>query len=236
MNPPQNMINIDGIAGPIMENMFGGGIDNNPFTLSEINNIASIAVGCIANNSILCKYGIKCKKMGCTYNHVNASISTTPCKYGPRCTRENCFYDHSQEYKSDIPCIYGDECTRGERCFYDHSRQPVKLVVRCKYGANCKRGDKCLYNHDIQMDDENNEAYDQYHGASIDVNVPSYQFLLNRNGGTNRNAYHYPSNPQPQTQSKPSTKKTKQVATPKHTNNDVVGYTPPKPKAKKKTK
>lgn len=59
----------------------------------------------------LCKFGAKCTKQGCPFDHGSVSVAAaaaaaaeyrmkTPCRYGAGCTNPKCGFDHS---KQDCP-------------------------------------------------------------------------------------------------------------------------------------
>jgi len=66
----------------------------------------------------VCRYGEKCTRTKCWYNHPNG-INTRKCKYGRTCTRNDCWFSHPEPIKPAL-CRFGFDCKRGNACFFRH--------------------------------------------------------------------------------------------------------------------
>jgi len=74
----------------------------------------------IAQVSIRCRYGTKCNKPDCKYDHVK---KIAYCKFGDKCILDGCSYDHAMRYS--------------------HTGGPVMAQLRPRVNTNCPHGLAC---------------------------------------------------------------------------------------------
>lgn len=84
-----------------------------------------------------------------------------PCKFGSKCRRQGCIYDHRGAPKTPTVCLYHlqGQCIYTETCCFEHVEDPVeqqniKAVLaqqRCIYGPTCKHRERCLFQHEPHL-------------------------------------------------------------------------------------
>jgi hypothetical protein len=80
--------------------------------------------------AMVCRFGAKCKKADCTFDHPPAdrpspSKSVGSCRFGAKCKKADCTFDHPPA--ADCP-------------------SPSKSVGSCRFGTKCKKAD-CTFDH-----------------------------------------------------------------------------------------
>lgn len=96
----------------------------------------------------MCKFGVKCSRLDCTWGHPDGRKIDEPCRFGDRCTNDKCPYGGHASAPAGAPafdptvappaCRDGRDCTR-VGCRFMHPHDPEA----CPY-ADCPACDAAL--------------------------------------------------------------------------------------------